>query len=144
MAAFKQHCAFGFWKASLLNVEGKPAEAMGQFGRITSLADLPGDKTLMRLVKEAAALNADRVKAPTRKTAPRAPAPPPPDLLAALKKNRKALVTFEGFSLSHRREYIEWITEARTDETRQRRLDTAVAWMAEGKGRNWKYAGTKG
>jgi uncharacterized protein YdeI (YjbR/CyaY-like superfamily) len=139
MAAFKRHCAFGFWKASLLDVGVKPGEGMGQFGRITTLADLPADKTIIRLVKEAVALNEKGVKAPKGKPAAKAPARTPADLLAALKKNRKALVAFEAFSPSHRREYIEWITEARTDQTRQRRLETAVKWMAEGKGRNWKY-----
>ncbi len=141
MAAFKEHCAFGFWKGSLLKGLGsKSTEAMGQFGRITSVDDLPDERALIRLVKQAAALNDGGVKAPLRKNPPKAPVRTPPDLLAALKKNRRALAAFEAFPPSHRREYIEWITEAKRDETRRRRLETAVSWMAEGKPRNWKYA----
>jgi uncharacterized protein YdeI (YjbR/CyaY-like superfamily) len=72
-------------------------------------------------------------------TAPKASPKAPADLMAALRKSRPALKTFEGFSPTQQREYIEWVTEAKTDETRQRRLATAVEWMAEGKIRNWKY-----
>lgn len=141
MSAFKEHCAFGFWKGSLLKGLGsKSTEAMGQFGRIRTVDDLPDEKALVRLVKQAAALNDSGIKAPLRKNPPKAPVKTPPDLLAALKKNRRALAAFEAFPPSHRREYIEWITEAKRDETRRRRLETAVSWMAEGKPRNWKYA----
>jgi uncharacterized protein YdeI (YjbR/CyaY-like superfamily) len=141
MAAFKQHCAFGFWKGSLLKLDTtKARDAMGQFGRITSRDDLPDDTTLVALVRQAAALNEDGVKAPKRKKSASPPTQPPADLLAALKRNRKALTTFETFSPSHRREYIEWITEAKMEKTRQHRIETAVEWMAEGKGRNWKYS----
>jgi uncharacterized protein YdeI (YjbR/CyaY-like superfamily) len=142
MAAFKAHCTFGFWKAQLLTDggdAGKSREAMGQYGRITSLDDLPDDRTLASLVKKAAALNEAGVTIPRVRKAPKPEVKPPAYLIAALKKNRKALATFEAFPPSHRREYVEWITEAKTDETRQRRVATAVEWMAEGKGRNWKY-----
>lgn len=140
MAAFKAHCAFGFWKGGLLSDVGVgSAEAMGQFGRITSVDDLPDERTLVRLVARAAALNEQGTTAPRPKKHPKPPLATPADLLAALKRNRKALASFESFPPSHQREYVEWITEAKTDATRQRRLETAVAWMATGKRRNWKY-----
>jgi uncharacterized protein YdeI (YjbR/CyaY-like superfamily) len=144
MASFKQHCAFGFWKGSLIvDGNGRSAEeAMGQFGRITKLSDLPPKKVLAGYVKEAMRLNDEGVKSPTR-SAPKArkgEVAVPDDLASALKRNRKARATFEGFSPSHRREYVEWITEAKGEETRKRRLETAVEWMAEGKARHWKYA----
>lgn len=142
MASFKGHCAFGFWKGSLLGVSrgARGDEAMGQFGRITSLADLPSQRTLTGLVKQAATLNEKGVKRP-------APAGPkvarpvkvPADLAAALGKNRKAQATFDAFSPSNRRDYVEWITGAKGEATRSRRLATAVEWLAEGKVRNWRY-----
>lgn len=140
MAAFTEHCALGFWKGSLV-LEGPGAEdAMGQFGRITSRADLPQDGVLIEYVKKAARLNEEGVPAPrTRTGAPKPELDVPGDLAAALAENDAARATFEGFSPSARREYVEWITEARTNATRQRRLTQAVAWMAEGKPRNWKY-----
>src|SRR5919199_6273412 len=143
MASFKQHCTFGFWKGALvLDGNGASAEAaMGSFGRITRLSDLPPKKTLASYVKKAAALNDAGVKAPSR-MAPKGKKKElvvPDDLMAALRKNKKALATFEGFSPSHRREYVEWITEAKSEDTRQRRLEQAVEWMAEGKPQNWKY-----
>jgi uncharacterized protein YdeI (YjbR/CyaY-like superfamily) len=139
MAAFKEHCAFGFWKRSLVDGVGAREEnAMGQFGRITSIKDLPAERTLIRLVKQAASLNERGVKA-ERTPRARPALEPPADLLAALNKNRKARDAFEAFSASHRREYVEWITEAKRDETRQRRLATAIEWLSEGKPRNWKY-----
>ncbi len=137
MAAFKSHCAFGFWKGKLI-VPERP-EAMGQFGRIASILDLPGDSVLLGYVREAARLNETGEKVPRKPPQPKKALATPPDLAAALKKNAKARATFEGFSPSHRREYVEWITEAKTEETRKKRLDTAVVWMAEGKPRNWKY-----
>jgi uncharacterized protein YdeI (YjbR/CyaY-like superfamily) len=144
MAAFKGHCTFGFWKDALLRDEpghpGKNDQAMGAFGRITSVAGLPSEKALIRLVKKAAALHDQGVKVP-RPPRPkrRAEAKVPAYLASALRKNKKALATFQGFSPSQRWEYIEWVTEAKGEETRARRLATAVAWMSEGKIRNWKY-----
>ena len=138
MAAFKGHCTFGFWKASLV-MDGKVArDAMGHFGRIRSLADLPADTVIVGYVKKAATLNEEGVKvarAPQRRRALAIPA----DLTRALETQATARKTFENFSPSHKREYIEWITEARTDATRQKRLATTVEWLAEGKVRNWKY-----
>jgi uncharacterized protein YdeI (YjbR/CyaY-like superfamily) len=145
ISAFKAHCAFGFWKASLLkDPEGilhiKNKNAMGHLDRITSLKDLPADKALIALIKEAAVLNEQGVKKEAAKKSPKAPLPVPPALASALKKNKKAGEIFAAFPPSHRREYIEWITEAKTDETRDKRIATTLEWLVEGKSRNWKYA----
>ena len=139
MAAFKAHCSLGFWKGSLLGME-RDGEAMGQFGRITSVRDLPSEKALIALVKRAAKLNEEGVAVPKRATKkPAGPVVVPSDLMDALRSNRRALGAFEAFSPSHRREYIEWIDEAKTEATRKKRIATTVEWVAEGKGRNWKY-----
>ena len=136
MAAFKEHCAFGFWNRAL-KIPGKEG-AMGQFGSIKSLSDLPADKVLIGYVKEAAKLNETGVKVgPIRRKLQ--PLPVPPELRAALKKNPAALANFEKFSPSNRREYNEWIGEAKREETRAQRAETAVGWIADGKSRNWKY-----
>jgi len=139
MAAFKAHCALGFWKGSLiLGKTEKQDEAMGQMGKITSISDLPSKREIARLVKAGAALNEAGVVV-KRKPAAKKSLEIPDDLAAALKKNAKARATFEAFSASHRREYIEWIVEAKREETRSRRLAQAIEWLAEGKARNWKY-----
>ena len=146
MAAFKEHCAFGFWNAELILEPGENQEksAMGSFGCIRSLADLPSEKTLIGYVKKAAALNDEGVKATWRtERKKRKPLPMPADFTAALKKNTKAQKTFDGFSPSHRREYIEWITEAKREETRKERLAKSIKWLTEGKARNWKYMPAK-
>ncbi|MBI2683036.1 MAG: YdeI/OmpD-associated family protein [Acidobacteriales bacterium] len=143
MAAFKQHAAFGFWKGSLiLDKAGKPVEqSMGNFGRLTSLSDLPPDKTLIGYIKKAMELNDSGVRSPARaKTKEKKPLVVPPYLKAALQKNKKAQATFEGFSYTNKKEYVEWLTDAKQEETRDRRLAQALEWMAEGKIRNWKYA----
>jgi uncharacterized protein YdeI (YjbR/CyaY-like superfamily) len=140
MASFQSHCAIGFWKSSLVLGNAIKKDAMGQLGRIRSLDDLPSDKVLLGYIKKAVQLNEEGVKV-TRvppKPRPRLGAAPD-DLLTALKKNRKAQATFESFSPSHKREYIEWITDAKTEATRKKRLSNAIEWMAEGKSRNWKY-----
>ena len=142
MAAFKAHCAFGFWHRgmeAILAADGAKAEtAMGSLGRIASVADLPGEKTMARYIREAAKLNESGTAArPAAK--PRRALAVPADLAAALKKNKVAAATFEKFSASHRRDYIEWITEAKREETRGKRLATTLEWLAEGKSRNWKY-----
>jgi len=144
MASFKQHCAFSFWKASLMKDKKKlfPAveeKAMGQFGRIRGMDDLPSDTILIAYVKEAAKLNEDGMKVEKAKPKPKKEIIVPEDVMKAFKKNKAALQTFEAFSPSHRREYIEWITEAKTEATRVKRLTTAIEWITEGKGRNWKY-----
>jgi uncharacterized protein YdeI (YjbR/CyaY-like superfamily) len=141
MASFKAHCAFGFWKASLLDGAAMPRrdrEAMGQFGRITSIKDLPDTRTLTRLIKAAAALNDAGVKV-KRTMRRKAPMKVPAYFMNALRKHKAALATFEQLSSSHKREYVEWVTEAKTEATREKRLATAIEWMAEGKPRNWKY-----
>jgi uncharacterized protein YdeI (YjbR/CyaY-like superfamily) len=139
MASFKAHCSFGFWKGSLLEVPPN-GTAMSQFGRITSLDDLPGAKELTRLVRQAASLNDDGVKiARPKRPEPKPAAKVPADLQKALKTSAKASATFQGLSPSHKREYIEWITEAKTGPTRQKRVATTIEWLSQGKSRNWKY-----
>jgi|SRR5437588_2152333 len=140
MAAFKQHCAFGFWYVdagdSAREAEGGPS--MGQFGRITSVSDLP--KELTRRIREAVKLHDAGVKPVARARSTEKKKLEIPDYFtAALKKNKKALATFEGFNYSNKKEYVEWVTEAKTEETRKSRLATAIEWMSEGKIRNWKY-----
>jgi len=140
MAAFKQHCGFGFWKGSLVVGEDAEDGAAGQFGRITSLADLPPDDVLAGYVREAKRLNDAGVKAPTRaKPAEKKELEVPDDLTAALRANPAALGHFERFSPGKRKEYVQWITEAKSEATRAKRLATAVEWIAEGKARHWKY-----
>jgi len=140
MAAFKQHASFGFWKHALVVGEGEPRDGMGSYGKMTSLQDLPPKKTLLAHVRKAMKLNEDGVKSPAaRKAAPKPPPEAPDDLLSALKKNKAAKATFDAFPPSCKREYIEWIVEAKREETRAKRLTQAVEWMAEGKRRNWKY-----
>jgi hypothetical protein len=142
MAAFKQHIRFGFWKGALLeeqlpNMAGRTA---GHFACIESMADLPPAAALARMVASAAKLNDAGVKVQRAKKAPKPPLKTPPDLMAALKKNKKALATFTNFAPGRSREYVEWILDAKQGATRAKRIMDAVAWMAEGKIRNWKYA----
>lgn len=144
MASFKEHCAFGFWKATLLkDPEGilkvKDRNSMGHLDRITSVKDLPADRILVAYIKEAALLNKNKIKVVKPKAAPKKELPVPRPLAAALKKNKKAAAFFEEFSPSARREYIEWITEAKTEETLNKRLATTIEWLEEGKSRHWKY-----
>jgi uncharacterized protein YdeI (YjbR/CyaY-like superfamily) len=141
MASFKQHCSFGFWKHTLV-VDDKKAErvGMGSFGRMTSLADLPGDAKMRAYIKKAMKLNEEGVKVPSKSRPKKAKLlTAPPYFLTALKKEKNARATYEAFAPSKKNEYIEWVTEAKTEETRERRLAQAVEWMAEGKARNWKY-----
>jgi uncharacterized protein YdeI (YjbR/CyaY-like superfamily) len=144
MAAFKSHCAFRFWKSALMkdseNVMSKGDNgAMGDFDRITSLDDLPNDNVLLAYLREAKKLNEDDIKLPPRKKTTEKKLTVPPYLLKAIKANSKAWKTFENFSPSNKKEYIEWIVEAKTDTTRDKRVETAIEWMAAGKVRNWKY-----
>jgi uncharacterized protein YdeI (YjbR/CyaY-like superfamily) len=143
MAAFKSHCAFGFWKSALMKDSKKVMSvenrgAMGNFDRITSLADLPSDNVLIAYVKEAKKLNDEEVKLPPRKKSTEK-LTIPSYFLKAIKANTKAWKTFENFSPSNKREYVEWTVEAKTDATRDKRMETAIEWIAEGKVRNWKY-----
>jgi uncharacterized protein YdeI (YjbR/CyaY-like superfamily) len=146
MAAFKAHCAFNFWKAKLMKdslgiFSAQDEKSMGHLGKIRSLKDLPADSILLEYLKEAVALNDEGKKVPPRKVTDKDQKDlvVPRDLLILLSKNDKARATFDQFSYSKKREYIDWINEAKTDVTRQKRLETAVEWMAEGKSRNWKY-----
>jgi uncharacterized protein YdeI (YjbR/CyaY-like superfamily) len=141
MAAFKAHCALAFWKASLMKTlpTDRGTDAMGEFGRLESLDDTPSDAQLVKMIKEAAALNDAGVKVARQPKAPKPPPKAPSYMLAALKKNAKAHAAWKALPPSHQREYIAWITDAKTEATRTRRLETAVPWIAEGKGRNWKY-----
>lgn len=139
MAAFKQHCVVNFWKGKLIMGNLPDGDcAMGQFGRITSLADLPGDKALTSYIKRAVELNEAGVKNPSR-AKPKKELVVPDYFLAAIKKNKSALATCTNFSPSCKREYVEWITEAKREETRAKRIKTAIEWMAQGKPHNWKY-----
>lgn len=141
MASFKAHCTFGFWKAELL-LAGDEArrEAMGDFGRITSVKDLPSKQVLAGYVKQAMKLNDDGVAAPARvKAAKPRVLEIPEDLNAALDAVPAARAHFDAFSPSKQRDYAEWLNEAKTEATRVRRREQSVAWIAEGKSRNWKY-----
>lgn len=140
MAAFKQHCSFGFWLSKEVT-GGSDEDGMGQFGKLASLKDLPTDRQLATFLKKAMALNEAGVKKSRPKAAAK-PAPTLPEDLATLlaqKKHAAARKTYEGFGPGAQREYVEWITEAKTDATRQKRLATTLEWLAEGKKRNWKY-----
>ena len=141
IAAFKEHCTFGFWKHSLLDYDGFSTEgtAMGSFGRITSKKDLPTDDTIIKLVQQAVELNENGVKVAKPKPAAKKELVVPEYLTAALKKNKTAQKTFEDFPYSCKKEYVEWITEAKTEPTREKRLATTIEWLSEGKRRNWKY-----
>ena len=140
MAAFKAHAAFGFWKHALVvGGAGKPADAMGDLGRLQSVADLPSKSVLARFIRTAMDLNDRGVKAVKKKTAPRKPVRMPRELAAALRMNPKARTTFEGFSPSHRREYVEWLAGAKRPETRARRLASTLASLARGKSLNSQY-----
>ena len=139
MAAFKQHCAFGFWNHAMVVGEGTGAGAMGSFGRITSVKDLPPKKTLAGYVKKAVELKKQGVKPVRNKTRTIKPLATPDWFTAALKKHRAAAATFAALPPSQQRDYVEWLTDAKTDATRERRLTTTLAWLAEGKPRNWKY-----
>lgn len=150
MAAFKEHCSLGFWgqemTAVLKGANLLQDGAMGSLGRIATLRDLPSDKQMLGLFRQAAAFidegkytNAMSGRKQDTARAAKPELATPPDLAAALKKNKSAAKVFEAFSPSCKREYIEWITEAKRQETRDRRLEQAIAMIAEGKQRNWKY-----
>lgn len=149
MSAFKEHCSFGFWgqemgaaldKAGILR-DG----AMGSLGRITCVDDLPAEKKMITLIRQAAsAIESGKHVSPiaARNKVVKAPKPPletPPQFTQALNQNKKARSAFEALSPSCQREYIEWISGAKREETRDQRISTAITWITEGKQRNWKY-----
>jgi uncharacterized protein YdeI (YjbR/CyaY-like superfamily) len=138
MAAFKQHASFGYWKHALVMGEAE-RDGMGSYGKLASVGDLPPRARMQADLKRAMKLNEEGVKPERRKPASK-PAPEVPgDLAAALDKDKAAKATFDGFPPSCKREYIDWIVEAKREETRAKRVAQAVEWMAEGKRRNWKY-----
>ncbi len=145
-AAFKHHCVGGFWKAQLLkDLKGYLGErkneggkAMGHLGRMKTINDLPPDKVLIDFIKQHMVLNEKGIrleKKPKTKVNPIVP----DFFIKALKKHKLAWSAFEKSSPSCKKEYIMWITEAKTDATREKRIKIACEWIAEGKGRNWKY-----
>jgi uncharacterized protein YdeI (YjbR/CyaY-like superfamily) len=139
MAAFKEHVTFGFWKQKLIVPAQNGREpAWGSFGRLTKVGDVPAKRVFAGYMKKAMALNEAGVTV-KRVVKKRAPIPVPPEFARALAKNRKARTVFEEFSRSCQRDYLEWITEAKREETRDKRIATAVTWIAAGKKRNWKY-----
>jgi uncharacterized protein YdeI (YjbR/CyaY-like superfamily) len=144
MAAFKNHAVFGFWKAPLMKdkklfVMAQSETAMGHSGKLTSIKDLPSDKIFLGYVKEAMKLNDEGIKLPPRVKKPVEELPVPKYLSSQFKKNKKAQIAFDNFPPSHRKEYILWFEEAKTEDTRDKRLAQGLEWMAEGKSRNWKY-----
>ena len=139
MAAFKAHAALNFWRGQELRGDAAKADAMGQFGKLTSVDDLPPDRELDALIREGAAL-ARTAPAPRKvKHEPRPAAELHPEFAAALNGNPKAKEVLEGFSPSARREYVDWIAEAKQDKTRTKRIADAIEWLSEGKKRHWKY-----
>jgi uncharacterized protein YdeI (YjbR/CyaY-like superfamily) len=137
--AFKAHAALNFWRGQEIGDGNAKAGAMGQFGKLASIDDLPPDSGLDRLIREAAEI-AKTASAPRKPK--HAPKPPPeihPEFAAALNEAPKAKAAFEGFAPSHRREYLEWIGEAKRDQTRRKRIGTAIEWLSGGKKRNWQY-----
>ncbi len=145
MAAFKQHAVMGFWKGSIMKDKAllemaRSEEAMGHLGKITTLKDLPSDKKLTAYIKEAMKLNELGIKLPSKPKSAEKKAIEVPDYFKkALAKNKNVLRDFENFSYSCKKEYVEWITEAKTEETRNKRIATAVEWISEGKSRHWQY-----
>jgi uncharacterized protein YdeI (YjbR/CyaY-like superfamily) len=138
MAAFKEHGHFHFWKGAL--IKDKSGKSVNdRLANFTKVSDLPSKRELTAYVKRGMKLNEQGAKVPKRKAAPKAAIKMPEYFAKALKRNKKAAAAFEEFSPSHRREYLEWITSAKQEATRERRVQTAIEWLAEGKPRNWKY-----
>jgi uncharacterized protein YdeI (YjbR/CyaY-like superfamily) len=145
MAAFKEHCRFGFWKGAIMKTVDA-SDLMGNtsmsYEKITSLKELPPDIELIKMIKEAVELNEKGIKAPSQMGGKKSPAQPldqPDDLTAALKKNKAASKTWADFSQSAKNEYIDWVAGAKQQATRESRLKQAIEWISSGKPRNWKY-----
>lgn len=140
MASFKAHASFGFWRRSEVgSAPSREGEAMGQFGRIASRADLPGDTALAAMVRDAVALEETGVRPKRAKTPPKAEIAMPGDFRSALDADPRASTAFDAFPPGARRDYLEWVTQAKRPETRAKRIATAAKWIAEGKKRHWKY-----
>lgn len=139
MAAFKAHAAVNFWRGQELGDCGAKAGAMGQFGKLTAVADLPSDAEFDALIREAVGL-AKMAPVPRKVKHPSKPLPElHPEFALALEQNPKAKATLDGFPPSARRDYFDWISEAKQDSTRTKRIATAVEWLSEGKRRHWRY-----
>ena len=144
MAAFKQHCSFGFWLGSMMKDPEKLLQvnsektAMGNFGKIESVKDLPSDKVLVSYIKEAMRLYDEDIKPPKKEKSEVKPIAVPSFFSGSLKKNKAAEESFSKMSPSHKKEYLEWITGAKTADTRERRMKQAIEWLTEGRSRNWK------
>ena len=146
MAGFKEHCAFGFRLGSAMNDPNKlmrqeDKTGMGHFGRIKSLKDLPSGQILGDYIREAMTLTDEGFSRSVKRTGEKKELQVPEDFLQVLKNDNDAYKNFQTFSYSHRKEYLEWIREAKAEKTRQKRIATAVEWLREGKGKNWKYEG---
>jgi uncharacterized protein YdeI (YjbR/CyaY-like superfamily) len=144
IAAFKKHCAFGFWKEALLTDSYQVLKLgdtkAGSLGPILTIADLPAKEILINLIRQAIALNEAGEKAVAKSVlAPKTELVVPEYLVENLSSNKAANETFNNFSNSQKKEYVDWILDAKTDATRQKRMQTAVEWLSEGKTRNWKY-----
>lgn len=145
MSSFKQHAAMGFYKASLMKdaalmENAKSESAMGHLGRLTNVKDLPPEKKLVGYIKEAMKLNEERAKLPkTKKLTEQKELVIPEYVTKALRTNKKAKAAFEAFPSSHKKEYVTWFEDAKTEATREKRIAQAIEWMSEGKSRNWKY-----
>ncbi|MCZ4244516.1 YdeI/OmpD-associated family protein [Pedobacter punctiformis] len=143
IAAFKNHCAFGFWKGSIMDDHYKifkeRTEAMGWLGQIRSFSDLPADEIMIAYIQQAIKLNEEGKKLPPKPKTVKTELIVPEYFLEELQKDPAALSTFQNFSHSNKREYVEWLEEAKTEATKQKRLETAVEWIGEGKTRMWKY-----
>lgn len=139
MAGFKQHCTFGFWKEKLINGLGENSMGMGSLGKIKTVEDLPDDELLLAYMKEAVLLNENGIKLPKTTSKKKKELKIPNELIEALKNNQKAKEIFENFSYSHKKEYVEWIVEAKREATKEKRLNQTIEWLEQGKHRNWKY-----
>lgn len=142
MAAFKHHCAFGFWKGSLIEDEFnifETSSAMGMLGKIKSFADLPADEILIAYIQQAIQLNEDGIKLPVKPKANPQELIIPQYFIDALQEDFKAMDVFQNFSVSKKKDYVIWLEEAKTETTRQKRLETSIEWISEGKSRMWKY-----
>ena len=139
MVAFKERCILHFWKGQLIVEEGRKNESWEQLNTLTKVSDIPSKKVIGAYIKKAMELNETGAKVPKPPTKPKKELVVPDAFMAAIKKNKKASAAFEAFSPSHKREYVEWIADAKAEATRDRRIAQAVEWMSEGKPRNWKY-----
>jgi uncharacterized protein YdeI (YjbR/CyaY-like superfamily) len=137
--AFKNHCSYGFWKGSLMKTVDQPGDTPASYFKLTDVKELPSEKKLIAMVREAVQLNEKGVKVKRDPPKPKGELVVPDYMAKALGKNKAAKKTFENFSPSNKREYVNWVTEAKTEATREKRLKQAIAWMAEGKPRMWKY-----